>query len=74
MCKVIEFFAENYPEDYPEVEALVLLHKKRMRMAEVPVTMRERMGGTSSITPLRSAYYMIKVLLAILIDLIKKVR
>jgi len=72
--RVIEFFAESYPEDYPEVEALVLLHKKRMRMIEVPVTMRERTGGTSSITPLRSAYYMVKVLLAILIDLIKKVR
>jgi hypothetical protein len=56
------------------VEALVLLHKKRLRMVEVPVSMRERTGGSSSITPLRSAYYMIKVLLAIFVDLIKKVR
>jgi tryptophan 2,3-dioxygenase len=71
---VLEFFSETYPEDYPEVEALVLLHKKRLRMVEVPVGMRERTGGSSSITPLRSAYYMIKVLLAIFVDLIKKVR
>ncbi|HUJ18279.1 MAG TPA: glycosyltransferase family 2 protein [Nitrospirota bacterium] len=72
--KVIDFFAESYPEDYPEVEALVLLHKKRMSIREVPVVMQERTGGTSSITPLRSAYYMIKVMLAILIDLMKEVR
>jgi hypothetical protein len=72
--KVIEFFAKNYPDDYPEVEALVLLHKVSLRMMEVPVAMRERTGGTSSITPFRSVYYMTKVLLAILIDLMKKVR
>lgn len=72
--QVIEFFSDGYPEDYPEVESLVLLHRKRLRMVEVPVTMRERTGGRSSITPLRSVYYMIKVLLAILIDLLKKVR
>jgi glycosyltransferase involved in cell wall biosynthesis len=72
--KVIEFFARVYPEDYPEVEALVLLHKAGLHMTEVPVAMRERTGGRSSITALRSAYYVIKVLLAIFIDLIKKVR
>lgn len=72
--KVIEFFSRMYPDDYPEVEALVLLHKMNLRMVEVPVAMRERTGGTSSITPVRSVYYMTKVLLAILIDLMKKVR
>ena len=72
--RVIEFFSRIYPDDYPEVEALVLLHKVDLRMAEVPVAMRERTGGTSSITPVRSVYYMTKVLLAILIDLMKKVR
>ncbi len=71
---VIEFFARNYPDDYPEVESLVLLHKVNKRMMEVPVTMRERTGGKSSITPVRSIYYMIKVLIAIFIDLMKKVR
>jgi glycosyltransferase involved in cell wall biosynthesis len=71
---VIEFFARNYPDDYPEVESLVLLHKVKKRMLEVPVTMRGRTGGKSSITPLRSLYYMTKVLIAVLIDLMKKVR
>ena len=72
--RVIEFFAHTYPDDYPEVEALVLLHKVGLRITEVPVTMRERTGGKSSITPLRSLYYMTKVLMAIFIDLMKKVR
>ncbi len=71
---VVEFFARNYPDDFPEVESLVLLHKARKRMMEVPVTMRERTGGKSSITPLRSLYYMIKVLIAVFVDLMKKVR
>jgi len=72
--RVIEFFAGIYPDDYPEVESLVLLHKARMRLLEVPVAMRERTGGRSSITPLRSLYYMTKVLMAVFIDLMKKVR
>jgi hypothetical protein len=70
---VIEFYCSNYPDDYPEVEALVLLHKKGFKIVEIPVTMVERMGGSSSITPLRSAYYMIKVLLAIFVELLRRV-
>ncbi len=72
--RTIEFFARRYPDDYPEVESLVLAHKVNLRMIEVPVTMRERTAGKSSITPLRSIYYMTKVLMAIFIDLLKKVR
>ncbi len=72
--KTIDFFSRNYPDDYPEVESLVLLHKMNMKLQEVPVTMRERTGGKSSITPGRSIYYMTKVLMAIFIDLLKKVR
>jgi glycosyltransferase involved in cell wall biosynthesis len=71
---VIEFFSRGYPDDYPEVEALVLLHKVKLRMTEVPVVMRDRTGGKSSITPLRSVYYMTKVLMASFIDLMKRVR
>lgn len=70
--RVIEYFAQHYPEDYPEVETLVLLHKKGNRIVEVPVMMRERIEGRSSITATRSAYYMVKVLLAVLVDLFKK--
>jgi len=70
--RVIDFFARSYPEDYPEVESLVLLHRAGLTIEEVPVRMRDRTGGRSSITPIRSAYYMIKVLLAVFVDLLKK--
>jgi hypothetical protein len=70
--RVIESFSRRYPEDYPEVESLVLLHRERMKIAETPVKMRGRSSGKSSITPARSVYYMMKVLLAVFIDLLKK--
>ena len=63
--RAIALFAQDYPHDYPEVEAAVMLHKHRLRLAEMPVTMRERAHGNSSITALRSVYYMAKVLLAV---------
>jgi glycosyltransferase involved in cell wall biosynthesis len=72
--RVIEFLAKIYPDDYPEVEALVLLHKAEFRIMETPVQMRKRTAGKSSITPLRSVYYMTKVLLAVFINLLKKSR
>jgi glycosyltransferase involved in cell wall biosynthesis len=72
--RVIEFYTRSYPDDYPEVEALVLLHKAGMRIAEVPVHMRERTSGHSSITAARSVYYMVKVLLAVFMNLLKKTR
>ncbi len=71
--RCIEFFSGHYPDDYPEVEALVLLHKKGFSIMETPVKMAPRQGGRSSITPLKSAYYMVKVLLAIFVDLLKRV-
>jgi len=71
--RCIQFFSNNYPDDYPEVEALVLLHKKGFSIMETPVEMAPRQGGRSSITPIRSIYYMVKVLLAIFVDLVKKV-
>lgn len=70
--RVIAQFSRVYPEDYPEVESLVVLHRAGLRIAEVPVRMRDRTGGRSSITPVRSAYYMVKVLLAVFVDLLKK--
>ncbi len=70
--RVIEYYTRQYPEDYPEVEALVLVHKQGMRIREVPVVMRERTSGRSSITPVRPAYYMVKVMLAVFVDLLKK--
>ncbi len=68
----IRLFAADYPHDYPEVEASVLVCKHRLTMVEVPVSMRERTSGRSSITALRSIYYMIKVLLALFIGLFRR--
>jgi glycosyltransferase involved in cell wall biosynthesis len=71
--KAIAFFSLYYPEDYPEVEALVLAHKKGLKIEEVPAEIQPRAAGKSSITFGRAAYYMVKVLLAIFVDLIKKI-
>ncbi|HKA27666.1 MAG TPA: glycosyltransferase family 2 protein [Gaiellaceae bacterium] len=70
--KGIRLFAADYPHDYPEVEATVLLARHRLRMVEVPVVMRIRETGSSSITALRSVYYMVKVLLALFIGLFRR--
>jgi glycosyltransferase involved in cell wall biosynthesis len=68
----IALFASDYPHDYPEVEATVMVAKARLRLQEVPVAMRERGGGRSSITALRSVYYMAKVLLALFVGLFRR--
>jgi glycosyltransferase involved in cell wall biosynthesis len=70
--KAIELFAADYPHDYPEVEAALMLHKHRLRLCELPVTMRERAAGHSSIRGLRTVYYMAKVMLAILIGALRR--
>jgi glycosyltransferase involved in cell wall biosynthesis len=70
--KGIALFAHDYPHDYPEVEATVMVFRHRLRLQEVPVSMRERGGGRSSITALRSIYYMVKVLLAIFVGLFRR--
>jgi len=71
--RAVRFLEHRYPDDYPEVEALVLLHRGGFDIMEVPVEMAKRKGGRSSITPGRSVYYMVKVLLAIFVDLLKKI-
>lgn len=70
--RALAVLAEHYPADYPEPESVILLCKAGFRMIEVPVRMRERQGGQSSITFWRSGYYMIKVLLAILMSALRK--
>jgi glycosyltransferase involved in cell wall biosynthesis len=70
--RVLEEFSKAYPSDYPEVEALLLLHKRGFRIKEIPVTMRERSGGNSSIGILSAGYYMMKVTLALFIHLLRK--
>jgi hypothetical protein len=68
----IELFARDYPHDYPEVEAILMLHYNRLRIHEVPVRMNARGFGRSSIDYPRSAYYMAKVLLALFVGLFRR--
>lgn len=68
--KAFEFFSENCVEDYPEPEILVF--HRDFRIKEVPISIMKRQEGTSSITPLKSIYYMIKVLFSLFVSLFRK--
>jgi glycosyltransferase involved in cell wall biosynthesis len=67
----IELFARDYPHDYPEVEAILLMHANRLRSCEIPVVMAPRVTGESAITVTQSVYYTIKVLLAVFVGLFR---
>ena len=69
--KVIKLFANCYPKDYPEPESTVAALNQACKVEEIPVVMRERQGGVSSITMKRSVYYMVKVTLAILMEALR---
>jgi glycosyltransferase involved in cell wall biosynthesis len=67
----IELFANDYPRDYPEVEAIVLMHTHRLRSCELPVVMAPRLTGVSAISSTQSVYYMVKVSLAVFVALFR---
>lgn len=69
--RAIKLCAQIYPHDYPEPESIVILHRAGLKLCEIPVEMKERTGGQSSITAIGSAYYMVKVILAILVGLLR---
>ncbi len=68
----IRLFSEEYPHDYPEVEATLIALRSGLRLVQVQVDMRERETGTSSITFVRSLYYIVKVMLAILVASLRR--
>ena len=68
----IELFAIEYPHDYPEVESTLVALKSGLRLVQVQVDMRERQAGTSSITFVRSLYYIVKVMLALLVASLRR--
>ena len=70
--RVMEEFSRDYPKDYPEPESVVTLLKRKMKVEEIPVLMRERENGVSSISMKKSIYYMIKVSLAVLLAAIRR--
>lgn len=65
--EMTSFFADHYAQDYPEPEAIVMALMHGFQVGEAPVVMEERQGGVSSINPLRSIYYMVKVSVALVI-------
>lgn len=69
--KALKLVANNYPDDYPEPESLVIFSKAKFSIMEVPVTMRNRIGGVSSIGGSAPIFYTIKVTLAMLFSYIR---
>ncbi len=67
----IELFARDYPHDYPEIEAILVMHAHRLNSCEIPVVMRARTSGSSAISSSQSIYYMAKVLLAVFVGLFR---
>ena len=68
----IELFAAEFPHDYPEVEATLVALRSGLRVTQVQVDMRERTTGSSSITFIRSLYYIVKVMLALLVASLRR--
>jgi glycosyltransferase involved in cell wall biosynthesis len=69
--RALAVFSRSFPLEYPEIEALVVLQRRRFRFEEVPVTMRPRMAGRSSITGPKSLYYIVHVLLGVFVNILK---
>lgn len=67
----LEVFARSFPLEYPEIEALVVLQRKRFTFQEVPCQMRPRRGGKSSITAMKSIYYIVHVLLGVFVNVLR---
>ena len=67
----LALFSRSFPLEYPEIEALVVLQRKRFRFVEVPCAMRPRRSGRSTITALRSLYYPVHVLLGVFVNVLK---
>lgn len=67
----LEVFSKSFPLEYPEIEALVVLQRRRFDFVEVPCRMRPRLGGKSTITAVKSMYYIVHVLLGVFVNILK---
>jgi hypothetical protein len=65
--RVMALFSENYSPDFAEIESLQLAVREGLRVEEVPVRMLERVGGSSFLTPIRSAFFIFKGLIVLLV-------
>jgi glycosyltransferase involved in cell wall biosynthesis len=69
--RALQVFSRSFPLEYPEIETLVVLQRRRFRFEEVPCKMRARVAGRSSITALKSLYYITHVLLGVFVNILK---
>ncbi len=69
--RALEVFSKTFPLEYPEIETLVVLQRRRFRFEEVTCRMRRRMAGRSSITAVKSIYYVIHVLLGVFVNVLR---
>ena len=67
----LQVFSSSFPLEYPEIETLVVLERRAFRFVEIPCRMRERMGGRSSITAVKSLYYIFHVLMGVFVNVLK---
>jgi len=67
----LQVFSKSFPLEYPEIEALVVLQRRRFRFLEIPCQMHPRTTGRSSITASRSVYYIVHVLLGVFVNVLK---
>jgi len=68
--KALDVFSRAFPLEYPEIEALVVLQRRRFRFVEVPCQIRERRAGRSSITAIKAFYFPVHVLLGVFVNVL----
>lgn len=69
--RALQVFSRSFPLEYPEIETLVVLQRRRFRFEELPCKMRKRVTGRSSITAMKSFYYIAHVLLGVFVNVLK---
>ena len=69
--RALDVFSRSFPLEYPEIEALVVLQRRRFRFEEIPCRMRPRLAGRSTLTALKSLYYIVHVLLGVFVNVLK---
>jgi glycosyltransferase involved in cell wall biosynthesis len=72
--RTVEVIFDEYPDDYPEPVSTIMIHRKGLKICEIPVRMLERNAGRSSISGVKSIYYMLKVVMSMLVAKWGKVR
>lgn len=70
--RALDLFSRTFPLEYPEIEALVVLQRRRFRFVEVVCRMRRRLAGRSTITALKSVYYVVHVLLGVFVNILRR--